>query len=195
MSPNAKLDDNTNDGNNCINPNSGNDGPKIYDGLITGTSNPSFKGRLDTSGAGKATTCPDRSNLSIGGKSINNDVLSCFLRNGASLSTIAGESGVDENMLDPTVTRSPRFVWIPVVAANSRAEHAFQPVVQFVPGFITDETQTSSATSNNGIQINGNSVKVLTVFIFNADALPDDDQNRSESYDEEVGRPIHRLVG
>ena len=193
--PGAKLDDNTNDGNNCLNPNTGNDGPKIFDGLIKGVSNPDYKGRLDASVAGRATTCPNRPVVTYGSVTINNDTLSCFLRNNATLTQIAADTGVNQNMLDPTVTRSPRFVWIPVVAANSRAEKGFQPIVEFVPGFITDETQTSAATDDNGIKVQGNSVSVLTIYIFNKDALPDDEQNRSEPYNEEVGRPIARLVG
>ncbi len=100
---------------------------------------------------------------------MNNDRLSCFLRNGATLARLAMDTGVTQTMLDPRVVDSPRFVWLPVVEATDRAQKNFQPIRDFVPAFITDETTTSEATVNavNGLEINGNSVKVLHVFVFN----------------------------
>ncbi len=164
----------------------------MYDGLVVGLGD-GTKGRLDV--ANGATTCPDRPNLVMDGRVINNDVLSCFLRGGASLADIAAPSGVSRSMIDPAVMQSPRFVWLPVVFAYDRAQKNFQPIRQFVPGFITDETQTSAATSANGMDINGNSIKVLHVYTFNRDVLPTEERSETTDYDPAIGGAIVRLIG
>jgi hypothetical protein len=178
------------DGRNCILGDTGNDGPAIYDGFLAGVDG--VPGRLDASA--NPTTCPTRANATIGGKLINNDVLSCFLRNGATLASIAQPTGVTGAMLDPLVVESPRFVWLPVVAATDRAQKNFQPIFDFVPAFITDETQSTAATAANGLDLNGNSVQTLRVYTFNKDALPIDEQSYSVDYDVAVHQSIVRLV-
>ncbi len=80
----AQLDDVSRNGNNCIVGDPGNDGPKTYDGLVTGLGD-GTPGRLG--GRARPHTCHDRSDLVMGGHVLNNDVLSCFLRDGATLST------------------------------------------------------------------------------------------------------------
>ena len=97
-------------------------------------------------------------------------------------------------MRDPSVPESPRFVWLPVVSANDRAQKNFQPIKEFVPAFITDETQTTAATAANGTDINGNSVKVLRVFVFNKDALSADAQHNSVHYNPNIGQAVVRLI-
>lgn len=192
--PGAQLDSTPVDGRNCIQGDTGNDGPALYDGLVTGVAGQ--KGRLDVSrGATRCPADPSRTNASIGSTTVNNDVLSCFLTNDTTLTDITQTSGVDSSMLDPAIIDSPRFVWLPVVYANDRAQKNFQPILEFVPGFITDETQTTPATSANGLQINGNSVKALQTFIFNKDALPIDEQSPTIDYDPVVGGSIVRLIG
>jgi hypothetical protein len=190
--PGAQLDDVSRNNNNCITGDTGNDGPKMYDGLVAGVAG-FAPGRLDV--ANGHTTCPGRSDISVDGKLLNNDVLSCFLRNGATLADIASPTGVTTAMLDKAVMKSPRFVWLPVVYASDRAQKGYQPIRYFVPGFITDETQTSAATSANGLDINGNSVSVLHVFIFNRKALPTKEESKTTEYDPDLGAGIVRLVG
>jgi hypothetical protein len=194
----AQLDDvggRAGDGANCIRGDTGNDGPKTYDGLVAGVG--THPGRLDV--ANGSTTCPGRSNVTVDGHLLNNDTLSCFLRNGATLADLAQQTGVTQGMLDPAVVRSPRFVWLPVVYATDRAQKGFQPIIAFVPGFITEETQTSppndAAGHVNGLEVNGNSVKVLHVFTFNRAALPPDELEDTSDYDDDVGGAIVRLVG
>lgn len=189
--PGAQLDDMSRDGNNCITGDTGNDGPKMMDGFIQGIDGVA-PGRLDV--ANGQTVCPGRSNMYQAGKLVNNDVLSCFLRNGATLETITSESGVTSDMLDVSILSSPRFVWLPVVYATDRAQKDFQPIREFVPGFITDETTTSAATADNGLEINGNSISVMKVFTFNRDALPPLEDSDTVDYNPTVGGGVVRLV-
>jgi hypothetical protein len=191
----AVLDSVSRNGNNCIIGDTGNDGPRMYQGLVSGVDVGSVHhpGRLDERNG--PTSCDTRPDLTVGGVDLNNDVLSCFLRNDATLHDIAQESGVDQTMLDKSILRSPRLVYLPVVLATDRAQKGYQPIVDFVPAFITDETQTVPATTTNGLQINGNSVKVIRLFAFNKDALPIDEGSPDADYVETLDRPIVRLIG
>ena len=196
----AQPDTVSQDGRNCIQGGTGNDGPSIYDGLIGGTGG--VPGRLSVSRTGNSTSslCPGRSNVAVGSSMINNDLLSCFLRTKAdgtkyTLADIAQSEGVTEEMLDPAVLNSPRMVWLPVVYASDRAQKNFQPVLEFVPAFITDETQTAGASANNGLQVNGNSVKTMNVFVLSKDALPLDFRAPTVNYNPNgLLRSIVRLV-
>jgi hypothetical protein len=174
---------------NCLHVNNGNDGPKVMDGLVSGAG--SAPGRLDVVNGATRAGCG--SNATINGKSVNNDKLSCFLRNGATLSQLAQPTGVSESMLDPLVTKSPRFVWIPVFHSTERQGYEFQPILKFVPAFITDETQTTPATSDNGVVWSGNKVESIQVFTFNPMALPMDERDPSVPYDP-TQRSIVRLI-
>ena len=189
--PGAQLDDLSRNGNNCIVGDTGNDGPKTYDGLVAGLGD-GTTGRLEV--VHGSTVCPGRSDRIVDGHVINDDVLSCFLRNGATLADISQTSGVSTSMIDPAVMDSPRFVWLPVVYAYDRAQKSFQPIRQFVAGFITDETQTTAATDANGLTINGNSVDVLHVYTFNRDVLPPQEESVATDYDPTIGGAIVRLV-
>jgi hypothetical protein len=190
--------------NNCIVGDTGNDGPQLYNGFISGVSgNSAYYGRLDTAHV-QGTTCPNgnpnssvagTSDRIINGISINNDVLSCYLRNGATLNTIKQDSGVDNTMLDGSIINSPRFVWLPVVYANDRTVKTWQPLKKFVPAFITDEDFGVPATANNGIVVNGNSIKTFQVYTFNPTALPANEQSPIVDYDPTLGNPVYNLVG
>lgn len=194
--PGGKFDDKPGaegNGANCIKGDTGNDGPKMYDGFLGGIS-ASVRARLEGS-----NTCTGRPSIQVNGHPINNDTLACFLRGSGTLAGIAQMSGVDATMLSPEIVDSPRFVWIPVVYASDRAQKDFQPIRNFVPGFITEETQTSGPNDAgghiNGFEINGNSIKVLHVYTFNPAALPPNEQAPTTAYDPELGGAIVRLVG
>jgi hypothetical protein len=177
--------------NNCIKGDTGND-PKMLDGFVTGTNG--YPGRLDAQNG--HTTCPSRSDMTFKGVTINNDVLSCFLQNGATLADLASDHA-DNTMLNGEVTKSPRFVWLPVVYASDRTVKDFQPLKMFVPGFITDETTTTPASSTNGLTLNGNgnALSKFTVFTFNPKALPANEQSPIVDYDPTLGNPVYFLVG
>ncbi|WP_445257581.1 hypothetical protein [Nocardioides aurantiacus] len=196
--PGAKVDSQAGtagDGANCIRGDTGNDGPKTYDGLVVGVD--SLPGRLDA--VNGSTTCSGRSDLAVAGTMINNDSLRCFLRGSTTLADIASDTGVTDTMVDESIKRSPRFVYLPVVYPNDRAQKGYQPIRAFVPGFITEETVTAgpndAAGHVNGLEINGNSVKVLHVFTFNPAALPVSESDPTVAYDAGVADRIVRLVG
>ena len=189
----AQPDNVSLDGRNCIQSDTGNDGPSIYDGMIAGVDGK--PGRLSIARPGNSTSplCVGRSNMVIGSATINNDLLSCFLRNGATLADVVSSDGANESMLDPSVLESPRMVWLPVVYATDRAQKNFQPILEFVPAFITDETQTAGPSVHNGLEVNGSSVKVMSVFVFDKDALPLDFRAPTVTYGPLL-RSIVRLV-
>lgn len=189
-------------GANCITGDTGNDGPKMYEGFVAGLSD-GTRGRLDADVPGRETSplCSSRSNMTVGSHSINNDVLSCFLRNGAHVDDLSQPTSASNTVdmqrarLDPRVMDSPRFVWLPVVYANDRAEKDFQPILDFVAGFITDETQSTAATSANGLTISGQKLTELRIYIFNKDALPPESTQDTTEYTDAIGQPVVRLVG
>jgi Flp pilus assembly protein TadG len=199
-----QLDDVSRDGNNCLLAEPGNAGPGISQGLL-GTPDGSLRGRLDTRNGPTRTDC-GRSDDSIGGAIVNNDVLSCFLAPGASLADLTVPmTDATTGTLDPAVVTSPRFVWIPQVYRSNRSSKSFQPVQRFVPAFITDEDATarkgaSTATVDNGVVCNGNrtqcnSVSAMKVFTFDPSWLPLDDASPLVAYDPVVGRKAWTLVG
>ncbi|GGO70166.1 hypothetical protein [Nocardioides deserti] len=188
--PGSQLDEVSMDGNNCIKGDTGNDGPGLYKGFIDGVDN--RPGRLDVRRGGSNCTGDTRI---VGGRTINDDRLDCFLRSGATLDQIAQATGVDDSMLDASVKDSPRFVWLPMVLATDRAQKGYQPIIDYVPAFLTDQTQTAGPTEDNGLQINGNSLKAIRFFAFNKAALPIGERAPSTDYSSALARPIVRLVG
>ena len=82
-----------------------------------------------------------------------------------------------------------------MVLATDRAQKGYQPLIDYVPAFITDETQTTAATANNGLEVVGNSIKVIRLFAFNKAALPINEQSPDGAYNTVLARPIVRLVG
>ncbi len=196
-----QLDDASRDGNTCIMPDPGNDGPGLYEGFVGGVAG--HPGRVAAANGDTRPGC-NGGNTAIGSVTINNDLLSCYLTNDdLTLSDLMQDDGVTTEMLDPAVINSPRFVWLPVVYRNDRSSKTWQPIKRFVPGFITDETGPSTRTSSNrtddnGIYCNGGgtckSLSSVQVFSFNADALPIDERNAVSDYDEELGRETLRLI-
>lgn len=203
--PGERLDNVSREGNNCVLPDSGNDGPALSNGLIRGVGG--FRGRLDSARGATRSGC-NGGNASVAGTNVNNDLLSCYLIDTttrlADLAVATPAGGFPRSLLDPAVTDSPRFVWLVEVYRADRSSKNYQPIRRFVPGFITDETLASTrtsptATSENGIVCNDNrpqctSVSALKVFTFNPDLLPVDYRSPVATYDPAIGRKLVRLV-
>jgi hypothetical protein len=146
-------------------------------GLVTGgnAAQISFDGRLTK----KSTICPGRSDVTVLGEQINNDVLSCFLKPGYTLTDL--ENGTP-NILQDNVLQSPRFFYVPVLNASVQPQNGFYPIVEFRGVFITDETAASSAsgtdaTAANGISTKSAKIQSLTVFAFPLAGLPASEGN------------------
>ncbi|GAA1925956.1 TadE/TadG family type IV pilus assembly protein [Nocardioides marmoribigeumensis] len=200
----AKIDNTVRDGNNCIYVEAGNDPPYLTNGLLSGmTGGPdgTVKGRLfsaDTSplctanGDKRAPAKADDGHFQW--SKINRDTLSCYLKPGVTLADIA-KDGSDFDLLDKSIEDSPRFFYVPIVYATDRTDKKYIAIKQFAPVFLTDETLTSGATADNGVQMNtgGTQVFAVQVFAFNYNAIPvDPDGEDVEWFD--GGRAVVRLV-
>lgn len=109
--------------------------------------------------------------------SINNDTLSCYLINGKTLANISSSSYSESDgvALSDDILSSPRFAYVPVLKVKpTSGGSADYSIIDFRPAFITDETATTGATSDNGVTIANNDVKTMKVFFFSYWALPHD---------------------
>ncbi|KQZ67284.1 Tad domain-containing protein [Nocardioides sp. Root151] len=160
-------------GQNCLSTDTGLPANALGDGLINGVSG--YPGRL----VRPATSPCSRPNTSVGGKSLNDDVLSCFFTNSSVRVGDVTQASYDGGpVISPDIFKSPRFLWVPIIteAPNGKKDVSVQG---FRPGFITD--QPASATKNspgtvpteNGIDLNGTKVRELRVWFLNEKALPD----------------------
>jgi len=175
---------------NCVDTDTGLSANIATQGMITGVTTPSgtYPGMLTTratkSGCDPAGGSADRTKR-ISGRdySFNNDVLTCYLTNGTtSLADIASASYAGEPVLDVDIYSAPRFIWIPVlkVQPDSGGSQRYS-IVDFRPGFITDESATATAirgsrtaTADNGLTIPSNDITQIKVLFFNVNALPTD---------------------
>ena len=202
--PGEQLDDVSRDNNNCITGDkSGNgaDGSKLAEGLVTGVdktkenSDGMILGRLDGRNGHTRSACNGGVDRSVGGGiSINNDVLSCFLGHGTLEDLKSPPVDASDPNLDPAVLDSPRFVWLPSVTTRA---NGWQPIVKFVPAFITDEDVTTAASSDNGVECQGskcNTVPKVTVFTFHPDQLPMSDRSPTIDFNPGYGRGVVRLI-
>ncbi len=198
----AKIDNQVRNGNNCIYVQSGNDPPFLTDGLLSGMSggpDGTVPGRLfskDTSDlCDSGEAAPVKANDGhFNWSQINRDTLSCFLKDGVTLADIA-KDGADFDLLDEAIKESPRFFYVPVVYSQDRADKKYIAIKQFAPVFLTDETLTTGATANNGVEMNtgGTQIFAVQVFAFNDNTIPvDPNDDDSEWY--EGGRPVIRLI-
>ncbi len=176
----AQLDDNpARDGRNCLNADSGNDGPGLTGGLLAGVNgNP---GRLATRPNGSCGRAPI-SYPGVTSAPINNDVLSCFLPPGYTTGRIASSIGpsTPRGILDPAIFDSPRFVWVPVTGCDDRSCKGQLAISTFASCFLTDEglnakRNSSDASPTNGVILNngGQQISSVQLLCFDPAALPE----------------------
>jgi hypothetical protein len=172
-------------GTNCVDTDTGLTANFATSGLVTGTT--AFPdGRLanrPTSSTANGPCGPGKSGStrSVLGKNINNDTLSCFLKDKSMpLSTIASSSYSDGPVLDPAIFSSPRFCYVPVFTADpTNGGSQKYSITDVRPCFITGETTASSYNaqafrdgSDNGVTVTGTKVTTIHVVFFNVKALP-----------------------
>lgn len=133
---------------------------------------------------------------------INDDILSCFLSNGStSLADVSSPTYAGGPAFIPELFESPRFIQVPVLKRqpDSGGSNRYS-IVDFRPGFITDEVVaastikgTSTATADNGLTITSSGISTIKVVFFNRTALPNSDDIPLMDY-LGVGPPIPVLV-
>ncbi|HEU4812500.1 MAG TPA: pilus assembly protein TadG-related protein [Nocardioides sp.] len=162
------------DGQNCVATDTGLPANALEEGLLEGIAgNP---GLLE---APPTSPC-SRPNVNVAGRSINDDVLSCFFTNGTvrvgdvTKSTYSGGSVINE-----AIFNSPRFFWVPVINAPPSGKKDVS-IQAFRPAFITDQPASatlnapgSTLTSPNGLTLSGTKVRELRIAFLNSKALPE----------------------
>lgn len=197
-------------GTNCVATDPGLTAQAATEGLITGPTG--YDGLLEASesstseGGGCApdgTTLPRTVSAPPASYEINNDVLTCFLTDGAtSLSVITQPGYSGGAKLSADIYESPRFFWQPVLGAKPVSGTSLTySIVDFRAAFITDEIVSSStvretrtATTDNGLVIESGQVKQIKVVFINVDALSADDTGQVITPYLGVGPRILRLI-
>lgn len=117
-----------------------------------------------------------------GDPGINDDVLSCFLRDDVSVGDVTGPTitNSDKYSIDKAIFDSPRFFWIPVLVADPSGGAGSYGIVDFRAVFITEqdddaENDDPQASTNNGIEMssNGRQIEKIRVRTINPLALPE----------------------
>ena len=184
---------------NCVDTDTGVTSGVATEGLVT-----SSAGGLLANKPTHAGCAPDGSSnsrildMSPTDYSINDDVLSCFLKPGlprnATMAAIAQSDYAGGPVFTSDLLLSPRFAYVPIlkVQPTSGGSNRYS-IIDFRAAFITDETETSAATADNGIHMHSGKIETLKVFFFGIDALPRDGSIPVIDY-LGVGRPIVHLV-
>lgn len=161
------------DGQNCLQTDTGLPANALEEGMITGSSP---VGRLR-----KPATPPcTRSNVTISGYSLNDDVLSCFFTSSTTrVGDVTGATYVGQPVISPAIFDSPRFVWVPIITEPPSGASQMVSIQGFKPGFITDQPASgtkgspgSTVTVPNGLDLSGTKVREMKIWFINPNALP-----------------------
>ena len=202
--PGSVLDnDPTRDDANCVNIQTGMDTDTVTDGLIMGGSG--YDGLLatdTTEGCDRNGGSSEKTRLGV---STNDDVLSCFIKDGVTVGQVTAQtlSAGAVHSIDERVFDSPRFGVVPIIDYPFNPQNGYYPILGFRPVFITDEPTTSShgnsfASSSNGVDVSGGDSKVRAVKVIpiNPQALPENAPNYDGSLSPWLGTgtKVVRLV-
>ncbi len=166
------------DGTNCLETEPGLKIAQTNDGLIKGKGG--LNGRLDADTTPGCSRDGDSDRTAaFSGKYLNDDVLSCFIITGARVSDLVAGNAAGTNALSADILKSPRYFWIPILDAEPFNGKKSWPIVDFRPGFITD--QPLSATNDypgivstyNGLVSGPSGLRSLNVILFDEAALPE----------------------
>ena len=173
--------DPTRDDADCMDINNGLGPSATTQGLIAGGNDAgtAFNGRLtQVTGADGGCHPPGQSNPTTvnvrnNNYTIANDVLSCYLKPGHTLSELLSPNPSPDIVTDALID-SPRFFFVPVLNASEQPQNGFYPILDFRAVFITDESPSTPASAGNGIYYtnSGQNISQITVFAFSLAALP-----------------------
>lgn len=167
------------DGTNCVATEPGLKIAATNDGLIQGKGG--LRGRLDADSTSGCSRNDDsgRTAGSIQGRHINDDILTCFIVNGAHISDLADGNTTGIQALSADIFGSPRFFWLPVLDTDPYTGKKSWPIVDFRPGFITDQALTAThdapgtITAFNGLEEEPSGIREVKVVLFDELALPE----------------------
>lgn len=167
------------DGTNCVATETGLKVAQTNDGLIQGKGG--LTGRLDTDSTSGCSRNDNagRTPSTIKGKYINDDVLTCFIVNGADIGDLVAGNAVGTQALSADIFGSPRFFWLPVLDTDPYTGMKSWPIVDFRPGFITDQALTAThdapgtITAFNGLEEDSSGIREVKVVLFDELALPE----------------------
>lgn len=173
---------------NCLETDTGSDlAQKATEAFITGTAQ-GTPGRLNGEEHPTQENCdPEKrsENRELedipGEPTINNDVLSCFIKNNHSVRDVTKQYGAPADVIDNAIFESPRFFWIPVLVADPAGGAGSYAIVDFRAVFITDQPDGATREntmidydSDNGITMstNGRRIEKIRVRALNPVSLP-----------------------
>lgn len=166
-------------GTNCVLTETGLKIAATNDGLVVGKG--SLLGRLDkdtTSDCSRSGN-GDRTPTAIKTKFINDDLLSCFIINEASIKDLVDGNAVGTEALSADIFLSPRFFWVPVLQTEPTTGAKWWPIIRFRPGFITDQSVAASNDAPgtvgafNGLVEDPSGIREVKVVLFDELALPE----------------------
>ncbi|GAA2150410.1 hypothetical protein GCM10009844_31310 [Nocardioides koreensis] len=173
------------DGTNCVATEPGLKVAETNRGLITGV-DADDPGRLDSASTSNCSRAhsDSRTSATILGTHINDDLLSCFISNGATIGDLVSsrdESDDGYHALSADIFNSPRFFWVPIFNSDPDTGKKYWPIKEFRPGFISEERLTDrrdahgDITDLNGLvsDDSGHNIRELKVILFDRTALPD----------------------
>lgn len=173
---------------NCLETDTGSDlAQKATDAFITGTAQ-GTPGRLDGEERPTQDNCdPEKESEEReledlpGEPTINNDVLSCFLKGTYTVGDVTKQHNAPVDAISPDIFNSPRFFWIPVLVADPSGGAGSYAIVDFRAVFITDQPDGASKSntmideeSDNGITMstNGRQIEKIRIRAINPVSLP-----------------------
>ncbi|GAB3769832.1 hypothetical protein FB382_001483 [Nocardioides ginsengisegetis] len=166
-------------GTNCVSTEPGLKIAETNQGLITGAGG--LKGRLDADSTSNCSRNGNsaRTTTQIKGININDDLLTCFIINGASINDLVAGNSVGTGALSSDIFKSPRFFWLPVLDTDPSTGKKSWPIIGFRPGFISDQSLSAthagpgSISALDGLEQDSSGIRELKVILFDVKALPE----------------------
>lgn len=167
------------DGTNCVSSETGLKVAETNEGLVTGVGD--TPGRLDvdsTSDCSRNGT-NSRTTATVKDVHLNDDVLTCFIVNGADIADLVAGTGEGVQALSADILDSPRFFWMPVLDTDPATGKKSWPIVDFRPAFISDQASTATRdapgtiSALNGLEGDNQGITEVKVVLFSIDALPE----------------------
>jgi hypothetical protein len=167
------------DGTNCVYTEPGLKIAETNQGLITGKGGVPGRLEADSTAGCSRNGNSDRTTAVVEGFRINDDILTCFITNGATIQNLVDGGSVAQGALSSDIFGSPRFFWLPVLDTDPSTGRKAWPIVGFRPGFITDQSLSASndapgtISDLNGLVTGPSGIREVHVVLFDESALPD----------------------